>query len=65
MAKKKAAPSNETPSTFIAKVTIRHNGERFYKGEEIDLLPTEAAELLAAGSIVPKLVVPAAKEVTE
>jgi hypothetical protein len=40
-----------TPSTYIANVTVRHEGDRYYQGEEIDLLPSEAAELLAAGSI--------------
>jgi len=50
MAKKKVV-SSEAASTFLCNVTVRHNGDRFYKGEEIDLTPTEAAELLAAGSI--------------
>lgn len=46
----------DSTSTYIANVTVRHNGGRFPKGKEIDLTPTEAAELLAAGSIEPKFV---------
>ena len=64
MAKKKATPVNETVAVYIANVTIRHDGERFSKGEEIDLKPSEAAELLAAGSISPKLVPAAAAQET-
>lgn len=65
MAKKKAAPVNESTSVYICNVTVRHNGDRFPKGEAIDLTPTEAAHLLAAGSIVPQLVPAAPKEVAE
>jgi len=66
VAKKKAAPVNETTSVYICNVTVRHNGDRFYKGEQIDLLPSEAVHLLAAGSISPKLVPAAApQDVTE
>jgi hypothetical protein len=45
-----------TPSTYICNVTVRHEGDRYRKGEEIELLPSEAAELLAADSIEPKFV---------
>lgn len=66
MAKKKVASVNETSSTFICNVTVRHNGDRFRKGEEIDLMPSEAVHLVAAGSISPKLVPAAApQDVTE
>ena len=54
MAKKKVAATEEVDSTYIANVTVRHDGDRYRKGEEIDLTPAEAAELLAAGSISPK-----------
>ena len=64
MAKKKAVAIDESTSTYICNVTVRHEGDRFPKGEEVDLTPTQAAHLVAAGSISPKLV-PAAKETAE
>lgn len=52
MAKKKPA-STETASTYITKGRVRHDGDRYAIGDEIDLTPSQAAELLAAGIIVP------------
>jgi len=55
MAGKKAV-SKGTTATYLCNVTVRHDGERYLKGEEIDLFSSEAEHLLAAGSISPKLV---------
>lgn len=55
MAGKKAV-SKGSKATYLCNVTVRHDGERYSKGEEIELFTSEAEHLLAAGSISPKLV---------
>lgn len=46
-----ATKKPETTSPYIALVRIRNGAVRYQVGEQIDLLPSEAADLLAQGSI--------------
>jgi hypothetical protein len=39
------------PALFVVVHRIRHNGEDYHKGEEIELTLTEAASLMQLGSI--------------
>ena len=49
------AKKQDAVKTFVALTSIKHDGEKFAKGETIELTQDQASPLLEVGSIKPFL----------